>query len=196
MRHMRHMRLCIVALCLLLTVTVLTATILTVVFLNFFLITDSPLALPLVFFSSEEEIANRKFEQIVEGVNEKDPEKIKGVFSEQALTECDNIDEGIEYLYDLFDGGITSWDLDHWSSGDSMHYGTVVSSIRSWYNVETDRGSFLVFMLDYSRNDPEPDKKGLYAFRAIKEENRPTQFTYWQDMEIPGIYIPDPLPQP
>ena len=149
-----------------------------------------PIALPIVFFSSEEEIADRKFGQIVEGVNEKDPEKIKGVFSEQALTECDNIDEGIEYLYDLFDGGITSWSQDHWSSGDSMHYGTVVSSIRSWYNVETDRGSFLVFMLDYTRNDPEPGKEGLYALRAIKEENRATQFTYWQDMEIPGIYIP------
>ena len=149
------------------------------------------MALPTEFFSSEEEIADRKFEQIVEGINEKDPEKIKEVFSEQALAGSDDdIDEGIAYLYDLFDGGITSWDLDHWSSGDSIHYGTVVSSIRSWYNVETDRGSFLVFMLDYSRNDLEPDKKGLYAFRAIKEENEPTQFTYWQDMEIPGIYIP------
>ena len=170
----------IAALCLLLTAAILA------IFL-----TDSPLALPTEFFSSEEEIADRKFEQIVEGINEKDPEKIKEVFSEQALAGSDDdIDEGIAYLYDLFDGGITSWSLDHWSSGDSMNNGRAVSSIRSWYNVETDRGSFLVFMLDYSRNDLEPDKKGLYAFRAIKEENEPTQFTYWQDLEIPGIYIP------
>ena len=175
---------------LLITVILLTTAIL-VIFL-----TDSPLALPTGFFSSEEEIADRKFGQIVEGINEKDSEKIKGVFSEQTLAECDHIDKGIAYLYDLFDGGITSWSLDHWSSDDSLSNGRAVSSIRSWYNVETDRGAFLVFMLDYTRNDPEPDKKGLYALRAIKEENRATQFTYWQDMEIPGIYIPDPIPQP
>jgi len=33
-----------------------------------------------------------------------------------------------------------------------------------------------------------PDNAGLYTLRVIKAEDEETEFGYWQDMVIPGIY--------
>ena len=35
-----------------------------------------------------------------------------------------------------------------------------------------------------------PNNVGLYTLRVIKAEDKDTQFGYWQDMKLPGIYIP------
>ena len=32
---------------------------------------------------------------------------------------------------------------------------------------------------------------GIYALRACKEEDKEQYFTYWEDMQIAGIYVPD-----
>ncbi|MDF2590293.1 MAG: hypothetical protein K0S41_4136, partial [Anaerocolumna sp.] len=97
----------------------------------------------------------------------------------------------IDYLFDLIKGDIKSFENDSWSSDESIDYGKRSLMIRSWYNVTTDTNEYIFFLLDYSIDTINPDNAGLYTLRVVNAEDEDTQLTYWQDMEIAGIYNPE-----
>ena len=139
----------------------------------------------------EKEIANAKFAEIVEAIEGKDREKLKNTFSNKALNEATDIENEIDYLFDLIKGDDISWEHSKWLSNGSVRDGKKSSMIVAWYKLTTSEDSYLFFIIYYNIDEIEPDNKGLYSLRAIKEVDRETEFTYWQDMEIPGIYIPE-----
>ncbi len=49
----------------------------------------------------------------------------------------------------------------------------------------------MFFVIDYIKDTMNPDNAGLYTLRVIKAEDKETEFGYWQDMCIPGIYKPE-----
>ena len=63
--------------------------------------------------------------------------------------------------------------------------------ISSWYTVSTNQEDYLFFVLDYAKDTINPDNEGLYTLRVIKSEDEEKEFTYWQDMMLPGIYKPE-----
>ena len=130
------------------------------------------------------------FEQVVKAIQHKDKKALMSIFSKQALEQATDMDDSIEYVFALIDGDIKSWENEKWSSGDSTNNGNVVKTIRSWYTVTTDKDEYLFFMLEYVKDTGQPDNVGLYALRAIKAEDRKSQFGSWQDMAIAGIYKP------
>jgi len=46
-------------------------------------------------------------------------------------------------------------------------------------------------ILEYNEDTAHPENIGLYTIRIIREEDRETQFGYWQDMKILGVYRPE-----
>ena len=138
----------------------------------------------------EGDIANTKFEEVLATIKNKDRENLKSIFSKNALAEAADIDAEVDRLFALIQGDIVSWEDDKWSSDESVRSGKVSRMIRSWFIVTTTEDTYLFFMLDYDKDQIDPDNQGLYSLRAIHEEDRATHFTYWQDMEIPGIYVP------
>jgi outer membrane scaffolding protein for murein synthesis (MipA/OmpV family) len=60
----------------------------------------------------------------------------------------------------------------------------------SWYTVVTDKEKYMFFVIDYTKDTINLDNTGLYTLRVIKAVDKETQFTYWQDMGISGIYKP------
>lgn len=138
---------------------------------------------------SDEKIIADRSEQIIEAIQNKDREKMKSMFSKQALSETEDIDGGIDYLFSLVQGDIVSWESEAPSSDGSIDHGKVVKMIRGGFDVITTEGVYLFFLLEYSEDDKNPDNVGLYTLWAIKEGEG--QFASWQAMKIPGIYIPE-----
>ena len=139
----------------------------------------------------EKEIADAKFAEIAEVIAAKDREKLKKVFSTKALTEATNIENEIDYLFDLIKGDDISWEHIRWLSNESVREGKKSSTIVAWYRLTTSEDTYLFFIIYYNIDQIDPDNKGIYSLRAIKEIDEETEFTYWQDMRIPGIYVPE-----
>ena len=143
-----------------------------------------------VLVISEDKKADARIEQILPAIRDQDRKIIKALFSKQAVNESNDFDSGIDYLLSFFQGNVKSWERDKWSSGESIEHGKKSVMLRSWYTVETDIDKYMFFIIDYTEDTINTDNAGLYTLRVIKAEDKDTQFTYWQDMKLAGIYKP------
>lgn len=143
-----------------------------------------------ILIISEEKKADARIEQILDAIKNEDREGLKSLFSKQALDEAKDFDSEIDYLFDFVQGDVDSWERDKWSSDESIDKGKNSEMIRSWYTVNTHKEKYMFFIIDFTEDTINPNNAGLYTLRVIKAEDRDTQFTYWQDMQIAGIYRP------
>lgn len=139
---------------------------------------------------SLDKISDTIFEEILLAIENKDQKAIKELFSKEALAEADDIDASIEYLFNLFDGEVISWERDTLSSSESIRNGKESLLIQSWYTVTTENGKYLFLLLNYDVNTIEPKLKGLYTLHAIDDADENAVWTTWQDMKVPGVYRP------
>lgn len=142
-------------------------------------------------YSNSDKKADRRLEQILEALNNKDKELLKAQFSKQALNEANDFDGSMDYLFDFFKGNVESWKRDRFMSTGSIEDGKKSVIPVTWYTVKTDDDDYMFFLIDYVENAINPDCAGLYTLRVIKAVDEETQFTSWQKMEIPGIYKPE-----
>lgn len=134
--------------------------------------------------------ADAGMEQLLETIKNKDKDAFRAMFSKQALNEANEFDGGMEYLFGFFQGNVDSWKRDRFTSETSSEYGKKSVMLVSWYTVTTDKDKYMFFVIDYIKDTVNPNNAGLYTLRVIKAEDKETQFTYWQDMKIAGIYKP------
>ena len=141
---------------------------------------------------SNEQIADSTLETLINSITEKDELSFKEVFSEQVKNEDEDFDIEMDYLFDFFSGEVVSWEKDGGPivSREKDHEKKVIE-IKSWYKVQTSEEKYLVFFLQYVEDALNPNNIGVYALRIVKEEDKQSQMTYWQDMAIPGIYMPE-----
>ena len=143
-------------------------------------------------FYDDTEIAESALEQILDSIKNQDEEALKSVFSKNALIEAEDMDSGIEYLFDFVQGNVTSYDFRTGPGSDGLiENGNRWEKLVSWFNVVTDKEKYVFFILQYSVDTFDPDNVGVYSLRVVKEADEYTQMTYWTDMEIPGIYQPE-----
>lgn len=135
--------------------------------------------------------ADARLEQILEVLAKNDKDGLKAMFSKQALSEAKDFDGQADYLFDFFQGTVESWKRTGFTAPMEIKNGKKSVELISWYTVTTDKDIFCFFVIDYSVDTFNPDNVGLYTLSAIKEKDEETQFTYWQDMEIAGIYRPE-----
>ncbi|GKX29601.1 hypothetical protein SH1V18_20810 [Vallitalea longa] len=142
--------------------------------------------------SNDDEIANSTLQKILDAIVGEDEESIKDIFSKQALEEDENFDTEMKYIFDFFSGEVISYE--NYAGrivSKKINYGAKIKDIKSFYEVETDEENYLVFIMEYTEDTDHPDNVGVYTLRIIKAEDKETEFTYWQDMAIPGIYMPE-----
>ena len=142
-------------------------------------------------FGDEGKKGDARLEQLLEIIKKEDKDGLKALFSKKALKDADNLEGGIDYLFDIFHGSLKTWERTGLSSDGLIDYGKKSIMLRTFYKVTTDEEAYMFFVLDYTTDTIDPDNEGLYAIRVIKAEDRNTQFTYWQDMMIAGIYKPE-----
>ena len=143
-------------------------------------------------FDDDTKIAENAVGRILDSIKERDREGLKSVFSKNALTEAEDMEGGIEYLFEFVQGNVTSYTLDRGPISDlSTEYGDRQEELKSWFYVITDKEKYVFFILQYSEDTFDPDNVGVYSRRVVKAEDEDTQMTYWTDMKIPGIYQPE-----
>lgn len=142
--------------------------------------------------SNEKEESNNTFEEVLNSISEEDKEALKDVFSDYVLEDVDNMDEDIDYLFELLRGNVINWEIRTGPQvSETNDHGKKTKELKTWYEVETDENNFVVFILEYTVDTEQPENIGIYSLRVVKKEDEDAHMTYWQDMMIPGIYRPD-----
>lgn len=136
------------------------------------------------------EKADERLEELLEVMKNQDNVNLSALFSKQAISDNENFDDGVTYLLQFFEGEISSWERDRFTFEAIKDNGETSVKLIAWYTIETKEDKYMLFMTDYTINTINPDMQGLYALRVIKAKNEDEEFTYWQDMDNPGIYIP------
>lgn len=74
------------------------------------------------------------------------------MFSKRAIDEANDIDNGIEYLFNFFQGNIVSWER---SGGlitdEDVYYGDKIEELKSFFYVDTDKQKYIVSIRIHSR---------------------------------------------
>ena len=143
-------------------------------------------------FSDDNKIAEKRLEQILETLKIKDKDTLRAMFSKRVFEGSEMIDESIDYLFAFFQGEVISWEEAGGLIVDqSFRHGNRITEMKSFYTIDTNKQKYLIFIFDYTEDTANPENVGLYTLRVIKEEDKETQWSYWQDMKIPGIYRPE-----
>ncbi len=144
-----------------------------------------------MFFSNDDEIADERLEQVLHALQQQDRAGLKAMFSQTALSQAEDFDGCMDYLFSFFEGNVISWE----SSGgpgvvEDIDMGKIRKKFTSWYYIKTDRQSYIFFLVEYVSDDKNPENVGLHTLRVILQEDEETEFVRFDEMEQPGIYRP------
>ena len=64
----------------------------------------------------------------------------------------------------------------------------------SFYDITTSESDYVFVLIYCSENTADPDSVGLYALRVVSKEKEDDYLEDVEDMEIPGICIPETAP--
>jgi hypothetical protein len=142
-------------------------------------------------FRTEHDIAADRLKAVLTAIEQKDGDALKSEFSEKALSEAEDIDGCIEYLFGLVKGDVVSWEEDTLGLSEKLRYGKISKMIYVWYTLTTTEDTYTVFMVDYYKDTIDPDNQGLYALRIYRNTDAATQGGDSVSMRIPGVYKPE-----
>ena len=134
--------------------------------------------------------ADARLEEILVAITENNGDELEKMFSKTALSQANDFQEQEENLFQLFQGTVESWERTGFTSPTSVENGEKVVQSVSWYDVVTDEMEYVFFTLECTEDTKEPDNIGLSTLTVVKKEEEDSKLTYWQDMQIPGIYLP------
>jgi len=122
---------------------------------------------------SDRELADARFEMILDAIENSDKDALKSMFYEKALSEVEDIDEEIEQLFALFPNGIDSWEsMGAPQTFDSINHGNKKKSITGRFYVNVGDKQYRFLFIDRTINTESPDEVGLYGIDIVDEENR------------------------
>jgi hypothetical protein len=139
--------------------------------------------------------------QIADAITDQDADALKELFSPRALEQATDIDAQLEYLLSLFPpGSEISHDLTSLEAPMSIEDGRTTEMVTAVYKVTAGGQDLWLFFADYTVNDPEPDKVGLYALGVaprteLQESEAELAMYEWNgqfalDAGTPGVYVP------
>ncbi len=117
-----------------------------------------------------EESAQRKvrIESIVSAIEGEDKEALKALFSTNVLEEADDLDAGIDAVFEFIKGDILFWDAGALHGSRSYEEGKKSFMLRYQFELVTDEDSYKFSLIDYPVDTIESDNKGLYALYIQK----------------------------
>lgn len=136
-------------------------------------------------------IADARLEQIIEAINSKDRDAIVAMFSETALSEAEDIDGGIDYLFSLFEDDI---DMESWKQlgghvSESNDYGHRTKSINYIFSVCSGEKEYWLSIVEDTVDTDHPENVGLYTICALPSADADADENS-RSYGIGGIYVP------
>ena len=130
-------------------------------------------------------------ERLIAALTNQDKTEVKSMFSEKALSEAEDFDNHLDYLFDFFEGAVLSWKQMGSSIFEEKEGKHNVKNAYVWYKVTTDQEEYLFIFIECLVDAEEPQNVGLYMLRVIRAEDKEREFSSWEGIEIPGIYKPE-----
>lgn len=126
-----------------------------------------------ILLNSETEDNKEIAEKVIEGIKEKDIDKIKALFSKQSLSEISDIDNQIKKLIDFVnEANINEYEIDNGFEGMSRGGGVTEELSRScfiWYPNYKDH-KFRIIIYYYKINLKEPELEGVVSIGVYQQE--------------------------
>ena len=142
--------------------------------------------------SNDDEIADTRFQNIIESLENRDKEELKKLFSTEALKEATDIDGGIDYIMDFYKGKMISKKNKGVGRFDSINYGEKESKLDCMYIVTTDEDTYIVYFIDQIVDTKKQDNVGIYNLQIIKESDKEKEFDGGgENTRCAGIYRSD-----
>lgn len=132
--------------------------------------------------------AEARCEQIVNAINSRDRDAIMAVFSETALSEAEDIDGGIDYLFSLFENDIETWEVTMLRGSESVNDGHKTKSNDFYFTTDSGEKEFRVYIREDIIDTEHDENVGVYFIKAI--ENTDESFANMKDYHIGGIHVP------
>ena len=119
---------------------------------------------------------------VTKALDEKDPELLKSVFSEETKVSCPELDRQIEELFAYYEGPTVSFEgntpyasgqtsLD-WTKDGNLVGGQGYWDIQGEYQIQTQSEKYWVTFAFYSKYESAPEKNGIYCFEIITDALR------------------------
>jgi hypothetical protein len=136
--------------------------------------------------------SNELIEEILEVVSDNNREALRAMFSEKALSEATYFNEGVEYLFELIQGGVISYEQRSLPSSVRTRTSGRLTFEKSdsTYVVTTDKDVYLIAFSVYFIDDSNPENVGVYKIAAIRADDE-EKLRPWRNWEIPGICQPN-----
>jgi len=141
-------------------------------------------------FRNDDAIADEYCEEIIDALENQDTDKLKSMFSTSALAEAEDIDEGLVYVMDFYQGETTLID-GGCSTSESVDHGEKTIELNALYSVTTDKDEYLIFFIYDDVDTENPDNVGLYMLQIMKASEKEEQFDWVGKQYIAGIWQPD-----
>ena len=136
---------------------------------------------------SDDQQADARMEQIILAIKEKDGVALKSLFSKKALGEASDFESDVDYLFSFLQGTIDTWKRDGLDGDESIDYGKQSSMLRYSINVNTDKGIYELYVIDYVTDTINPDNQGVYMLE-VKLAGSPNTGS-WQQRMRAGLYL-------
>jgi len=101
----------------------------------------------LRFMAAEDAYRNARINSIIEAIQAQDVNAIKRIFSKEAVEAVgeQELEDGIRYLFTVFQGEVQSIDMKGGGYGDSFRRGLREKHTSIWANVTTDVDTYVIF---------------------------------------------------
>ncbi len=128
-------------------------------------------------------------EKVIEGIKEKDSDKIKVLFSKQSQAEISDIDNQIKkFIEYVNEANINEYEIDNGFEGMSREYGTTEKLSRKffiWYpNYEDNK--YRIIISYYKINLKNPELEGVVSIKFYQQEkyNEPVEIIKIGNREV------------
>jgi len=128
--------------------------------------------------------AEARLEQIIDAINSKDRDAIMAIFSEKALSESEDIDGGIDYLFSLFEDEIDSWERLAGQVSENNDHGRRDKRSIYVFAVYSGEKAYRVAICEDTVDTEHPENIGVYYITATNDtDEKPNYY-------MGGIYVP------
>lgn len=136
---------------------------------------------------AEKKQADEIMQSVINALEAKDANELKGLFSVYARENAYDLDGKIEELIDFYPGceGYEGDVCIH----ETTDRGKKVYVIMPVYTVANGDETYEMSLVAQIENDVESEKVGLYTIQVMIEEAEPDGFKWKDDEDAPGVYV-------
>ena len=130
-------------------------------------------------YKTEVEVIKETETTIIEALNHKDRELLKSIFSEDAISKDPAMEDGIDYLFDLYKGDFIEVTERNHSSSDHWGEPGRTKEISGYCLIKTSKTTYKLDYCVWPIQEQRPTKKGVYSINL---------YEYVEEVEYPGYY--------